>query len=31
LINKAYIKENFGNYTVVAGINIYPFKLDLKA
>ena len=30
LINKAYIKQNFEKVTVITGINIYPFKLNLK-
>lgn len=30
MINKAYIKHNFENVTVMTGINFYPFELDLK-
>ena len=29
LINKAYIKNNFENITVISGINFYPFKIDM--
>jgi len=28
--NKAYIKNNFENVTVVSGINFYPFKIDMS-
>ena len=28
IINKAYIKENFKNLTVLTGINFYPFEID---
>jgi hypothetical protein len=30
LINKAYMKENFKNLTVVTGINFYPFEIDIQ-
>jgi hypothetical protein len=30
IINKAYIKHNFENVTVMTGINFYPFEFDLK-
>lgn len=29
MINKAYIKNNFENVTVISGINFYPFKIDM--
>jgi hypothetical protein len=28
IINKAYIKHNFENVTVMTGINFYPFEID---
>lgn len=30
LLNKAYIKHNFKDTTVQAGINMYPFNLDFR-
>ena len=30
LINKAYIKHNFENVTVVTGINFYPFEVNFN-
>ena len=30
IINKAYIKNNFKNVTVMTGINFYPFEIDFK-
>lgn len=30
LINKAYMKENFKDLTVMTGINFYPFEIDFE-
>lgn len=30
IINKAYIKNNFNNVTVMAGINMYPLHFDIR-
>jgi hypothetical protein len=30
LVNKAYIKTNFPNTTVMTGINFYPYKFSLS-
>lgn len=29
-MNKAYMKHHFPKYTVLTGINFYPFKIDVK-
>jgi len=28
ILNKAYIKKNFPNHTVIGGVDFYPYQLD---